>query len=72
MLFLDWVIDYYPYLFPSYREPNVSLDGLLHFLMRRIEGLDYKALMYMPIRKRDLFFQEEYKAYEKENKKSEN
>lgn len=53
-------------MFPITREPRLSLEGLQHFLMKRIHGLDYESLMFMPISKRDTFFQDEYAVYEKE------
>lgn len=53
-------------MFPITRTPRVSLDALLHFLMKRVNGLDYQNLMFMPISKRDSFFHEEYAVYEKE------
>lgn len=52
--------------FPITREPRLSLEGLQHFLLKRIQGLDYESLMFMPIEKRDTFFQDEYTLYEKE------
>lgn len=53
-------------MFPIYREPFVSLDAIVHFLLKRIQGMDYRSLMFMPLSKRDRFFRDEYELYEKE------
>jgi hypothetical protein len=58
------------YTFPITREPRLSLEGLQHFLLKRIQGLDYESLMFMSVEKRDAFFEDEYAIYQKELEQS--
>ena len=64
--FGEWVLPRLEVLFLPYRDPNYSLEAILHFFMKRL-GQSYSEVMLMDRDRRDEIFDIEYALMRKEN-----
>lgn len=68
--FGEWAINNLHTLFTPYREPNYSLDSIIHFFMNRL-GQSEKETVFMDTDRRDAIFTLEKAIFDKENQQNE-
>jgi hypothetical protein len=67
--FGNWATKYQPALFQPKRDPNYSLETILHFFFRQLHQ-PYSEVMIMDEDRRDAIMKMELDIIEKENKKA--